>query len=343
MILPAPARYNRVMSRPLVVIVSPALAEANNGNWRTAQRWAQLLAPRYATRITREWPDAAASSDGLMLALHARRSASAIAAWASAHSGRGLAVVLTGTDLYQDIACDAAAQRSLELAQRLVILQDCGADALPEGHRAKARVVFQSTESWPTLTKGAHSLHAVMVGHLRAAKAPQTLFDAASRLAQRGDIGITHIGDGAGEPELAAQARATEQACAGYRWLGAVPHEDTLHAIRRAHVLVHTSALEGGAHVIMEAVRCGTPVLASRVPGNVGMLGAEYQGYFPHGDAAALARLLAACRDGQAAEDPAQSLLARLGAQCALRAPLFDAGAERQALLNLLQELDTAP
>ena len=36
---------------------------------------------------------------------------------------------------------------------------------------------------------------------------------------------------------------------------------------------------------------------------------------------------------GQAAEDPAPRLLARLAAQCALRAPLFDAGAERAALL----------
>ena len=33
-------------------------------------------------------------------------------------------------------------------------------------------------------------------------------------------------------------------------------------------------------------------------------------------------------------------LLVRLVAQCGLRAPLFDAGAERAALLNLLQELE---
>jgi putative glycosyltransferase (TIGR04348 family) len=329
------------MSRPLVVIVSPALADANNGNWRTAQRWAQLLAPRYATRITREWPDASAASDGVMLALHARRSASAIAAWAAAHPGRGLAVVLTGTDLYQDIAADGAAQRSLQLAQRLVVLQECGAEALPDVHRGKTRVVFQSTAAWPPLPKGADSLQAVMVGHLRAAKAPQTLFDAARRLAQRSDIRITHIGDGIGETELAAQARATGQSCPGYRWLGALPHEKTLQQIRAAHVLVHTSALEGGAHVIMEAVRCGTPVLASRVPGNVGMLGAEYEGYFPAGDGHALARQLAACRQGQQ-EDPAGGLLGRLRAQCALRAPLFDAGHERAALLSLLQELEPA-
>lgn len=326
-----------------LVIVSPALADANNGNWRTARRWEQLLGARHRVRITKQWPDADADSDTIMLALHARRSADAIRAWAQAHPGRGLAVVLTGTDLYQDLATSAEARHSVEVAQRLVVLQECGADALAAAHRPKTRVIYQSTAAWPPLPRPTTSLEAVMVGHLRQVKSPQTLFAAARLLRGRGDIRITHIGDGAGEPELAEEARATARDCPGYRWLGALPHAETLEQIRRSHVLVHTSALEGGAHVIMEAVRCGTPVLASRVPGNVGMLGGDYEGYFPHGDAAALAGLLAACREGQRAENPAGGLLTRLGAQCALRAPLFDAGAERAALLNLLQELEASP
>ncbi|HEX2547920.1 MAG TPA: selenoneine biosynthesis selenosugar synthase SenB, partial [Ramlibacter sp.] len=275
-----------------VVIVSPALADANNGNWRTARRWQQMLSAHHRVRITKDWPDARAGGDALMLALHARRSAAPIAAWAEAHPGRGLAVVLTGTDLYQDLAIDAAARRSVELAQRLVVLQECGADALDPVHRSRTRVIFQSTPALQPMAKDSARLEAVMVGHLRAVKSPQTLFEAARLLARRDDIRITHIGDGAGEPALAQAARSTASACPGYRWLGARDHEETLERIRSAHVLVHTSALEGGAHVILEAVRCGTPVLASRVPGNVGMLGADYAGYFPHGDAAALANLL---------------------------------------------------
>jgi glycosyltransferase involved in cell wall biosynthesis len=51
-------------------------------------------------------------------------------------------------------------------------------------------------------------------------------------------------------------------------------------------VLVHASRIEGGAHVIAEAVRSGTPVIASRIEGNVGMLGADYAGYFECNDAA---------------------------------------------------------
>ncbi|MBC5785994.1 TIGR04348 family glycosyltransferase [Ramlibacter sp. USB13] len=323
-----------------VVIVSPALADANNGNWRTARRWQELLAGERRVRITQAWPDADADGDGVMLALHARRSAGPIAAWAGAHPGRGLAVVLTGTDLYQDIAVDAAAQRSLQLAQRLVVLQECAPGALPPEHRPKARVIYQSTPAHALLPKPADRLQAVMVGHLRAAKAPEVLWAAARALAGREDIRIAHIGDGSAEPDLAQQARDTAAACTGYRWLGPLPHEETLQRIRAAHVLVHTSAMEGGAHVVLEAVRCGTPVLASRVPGNVGMLGGDYAGYFPAGDGAALAQRLLASRAGQAADNPADGLLARLAAQCALRAPLFDAGAERAALLSLLHELE---
>ena len=324
------------------MIVSPALADANNGNWRTARRWQELLQDAARVRISKEWPDPQAGRDEVMLALHARRSAAPIAAWAARHPGRGLAVVLTGTDLYGDIATDASAQQSLRLAQRLVVLQERGPDAVPAELRGKTRVIWQSAPSLPPLEKPRDVLQVVMVGHLRDVKTPQTLFAAARLLRDRADIRITHIGEG-GDAALAEQARATMRDCPSYRWLGGLSHAETLDHIRRAHLLVHTSAMEGGAHVILEAVRCGTPVLASRVPGNVGMLGGDYAGYFPHGDAQALAGLLLQFRLAQQGQDPSPAWPGRLAAQCALRAPLFDADTERAALKSLLQELETAP
>ncbi|HSV46201.1 MAG TPA: selenoneine biosynthesis selenosugar synthase SenB [Ramlibacter sp.] len=329
--------------RPSVVIVSPACAADNNGNWQTAWRWRRLIAPRYAARIVQDWPDDRAAGDLLMLALHARRSAPAIGAWARQHGPQGLALALTGTDLYRDIALDAQARQSLELAQQLVVLQELGPQALEPRLRAKARVIFQSTTARQTLAKGRRGLRAVMVGHLREVKSPQTLFDAARLL--RGEAGITirHIG-AASAPSWAEQARATQAECPGYRWLGAQSHAQARQAIQRAHVLVHTSAMEGGAHVIMEAVCSGTPVLASRVPGNEGMLGSGYAGYFPHADAARLASLLARCRqDQQEADGPEAGLLGQLRAQCAQRAPLFAPEAERAALYRLLQDLERRP
>jgi putative glycosyltransferase (TIGR04348 family) len=325
-----------------VVIVSPALADANNGNWRTAQRWQRLLKDTHDVRITQRWPDAHAEGDQVMLALHARRSADAIQRWSEVRGSHGLAVVLTGTDLYHDIAIDPQARQSLDCARLLVVLQELGPAALPDEVRAKARVVYQSTSARQPLAKAARSLTAVMVGHLRQVKNPQTLFDAARLLRDQPGIRIRHIGDG-GEPELAQLARKTQGDCPHYRWLGPMPHSATRLAIQRAHVLVHTSAMEGGAHVVMEAVRSGTPVLASRVDGNVGMLGEDYAGYFDYGNAAQLALLLERCRADQQAsvQGRSASLLDHLKSQCALRAPLFAPETEQAALRRILSELET--
>jgi len=327
------------MRKPLILIASPVLADANNGNWQTAWRWSRLLAAHCRTQIVRDWQPGQHPEAVAMVALHARRVAGPIAAWAAAHPGRGLAVVLTGTDLYRDIQSDAAAQRSLALAQQLVVLQEQGPQALPAQYRSKARVIFQSTTVRRTLAKTPRHLRVVMVGHLREEKSPDTLWAAARLLRAQPDIHIDHIG-AALDPALGEAAQATMAQCPNYRWLGGLTHEATRRHVQRAHVLVHTSRMEGGAHAIMEAVCSGTPVLASRIDGNVGMLGPDYGGYFPWGDAAALADLLQRCRVGMAS---GASMLAALQAQCSLRAPLFEPAAERAALLALLHDLIHAP
>jgi putative glycosyltransferase (TIGR04348 family) len=328
------------ISKPSLCIVTPALADANNGNWQTARRWAQLLTGHYRVRLAREWTGQAEGDAGadLLLALHARRSAASVAAWARERPGQGLVVALTGTDLYRDIRTDAAAQRSLALAQRLIVLQEQGPLALPEPLRAKCRVVFQSSTPRATLPKTTHHLRAVVVGHLRAEKSPQTVWAAARALSPEEGIRIDHLGN-ALDPELGDAARQTEADCPHYRWLGGVSHTSARSRIQRAHLLLHPSEMEGGAHVIMEAVLSGTPVLASRVAGNVGMLGADYAVYFPAGDASAMLGLLRACRADLGA--PA-STLARLQAQCAVRAPLFHRDAERRHLLQALAGLPGA-
>ncbi|HEY1227706.1 MAG TPA: selenoneine biosynthesis selenosugar synthase SenB [Ramlibacter sp.] len=329
------------MSRSSVVIVSPSLAAANNGNWQTARRWASLLRASHAVRITTRWPDGAqAPTDTVMLALHAARSASAIQAWAAERGHAGLGVVLTGTDLYGEFAGTPEVERSMDLAQRLVVLQEEAPAALPAALRAKAHVIYASTTARKTLPKSNRCLRAVAVGHLRDVKGPRTLFEAAGRLDPAAGIELRHIGDAQGH--WADEARAAEAASGGsYRWLGALPHAQACRWIQRAHVLVHPSLAEGGAHVVMEAVRSGTPVLASRIAGNVGMLGPGYEGYFEVGDAAGLAALLLRCRSDQAPapDDPAGTLLGRLRAQCEARAPLFDPARERDALLHLVHDL----
>jgi len=314
------------MEKKSVVIVSPALADANNGNWQTARRWQRLLKP-YSARIVREWSVLDADQDDVMLALHARRSADSVKAWYSQHGQRGLGVVLTGTDLYRDIVQDVRAQESLHMAKSLVVLQSLGIQALPLQHQAKARVIFQSTGQRRTLLKTTRHLRVVMVGHLREEKDPFTLMAAAKLLPPDCGIQIDHIG-AALDAGLGKAAQTTAALCPHYRWLGALTHTQTLQRIQRAHLLVHTSRMEGGAHVLMEAICSGTPVLASHIDGNLGLLGNDYAGTFTAGDARDLARLLMACRS----TDKGKDLVPRLQAQCALRASLFEPQAERTAL-----------
>jgi putative glycosyltransferase (TIGR04348 family) len=325
------------ITKPSLCIVTPALADANNGNWQTARRWARLLAGHYAVRLARQWPDGASPKDGtdILIALHARRSAPSVEAWAAAHPQRPLVLALTGTDLYRDIANDAQAQHSLALAQRLIVLQELGPLALPEAFRGKCRVVFQSTSARRTLHKTTTHLRAVAVGHLRPEKSPATLWSAARLLKPIEGIFIDHIG-AALSPGMADAALQTARDCPHYRWLGGLPHGAARTRMQRAHVLVHPSVMEGGAHVVMEAVLSGTPVLASRIDGNVGMLGQDYGGYFPVGDAAALAASLRQLRRDMT---QGSGQLAALQAQCEARAALFAPEAERQSLLSLLAEL----
>lgn len=266
-----------------------------------------------------------------MIALHARRSADSLAAWHARHGNARLALVLTGTDLYRDIESDAAAQRSLDLARFLVVLQELGAHRLPECQRDKARTIFQSAASRKTLAKPRTRLRAVAVGHLREEKSPDTLFEAARLLKDRPDIFLDHIG-GPLDPTLARLARETMAECPNYRWLGGRPHEETRRRIQRAHLLVHPSRMEGGAHVVLEAVVSGTPVLASHIDGNIGMLGADYAGYFPWSNATALAALLAVCRDDA-------TYLERLRRQAAMRANLFTPASESAAVRQLAADL----
>jgi len=332
------------VKKPRVLIISPAVAQANNGNWQTAWRWSRMLHPAFQTSIAQSWRG---EPFDVMLALHARHSADSIAQWARAKGvsadAPGLAVVLTGTDLYRDIQTDASAQASLAFAQRLVLLQECAPEALPSALRHKACVIFQSVTPRQTFEKPKQHLRAVMVGHLRDEKSPQTLFAAARLLSGNADILIDHIG-AALDPELGQQAQACAAACPNYHWLGGLSHEATRRHIQRAHLLVHASRMEGGAHVLMEAVCSGTPVVASRIAGNVGMLGQNYAGYFEHGDAQGLADLLLRCRTDQApshADDRAHTdnCYRHLQTQCAQRAPLFAPATEQAALIALVHDL----
>jgi len=170
---------------------------------------------------------------------------------------------------------------------------------------------------------------ATVIGHLRDVKDPFRAVLALSLLKERPEIEVVHIG-GALDAALGKEARRWMAREPRYRWLGSLPHARALGWLARSHVLVVSSLMEGGANVIAEAARIGTPVLASRMPGNLGMLGRGYPGYYAPRDHAALARLIA-----RAADDGI--FRAKLEKAVRARRALFAPAAERSALLEVVR------
>ena len=314
----------------LIRMVCPAPPGSLYGNRVTAERWARIL-----RSLGHRVAIAAGYEDGpcdALVALHARRSAEAVFRFRRRFPGAPLIVALTGTDLYRDVRHSRPAARALEAADRIVALQPLAADELKPHLRGKLRIIHQSAEPTPGKVRRSRKFFDVCVaGHLRAVKDPFRAAYAVRQLPPDSRIRVSQAG-GVMQAAMARKARAEETRNARYHWLGPISRARTRRLIAQSSILVLSSRMEGGANVISEAVVDGTPVIASRIPGSVGLLGEKYPGYFPVGDTDALARLLVrAERDG--------SFYRRLEAHVARLAPLFRPAEERTRWKELLGQL----
>jgi putative glycosyltransferase (TIGR04348 family) len=312
-----------------IALVTPARPVAHSGNRNTAQRWASLLRELgHRVRVQTAWDRKPAD---IVIALHARRSHDSIAAFAETYPDRPLVVMLTGTDLYNDIRADARAKSSLKLATRLIVLQSHGLPELAPGLRNKTRLIYQSTRPIKKIPPVKTQFEVCISGHLREVKDPFRLAAALRHLPAQSRIRAVQIG-GAMNATMKHAAQRWLRSEPRYCWLGELPHGGALRRLARARVMVISSRMEGGANVVTEALAAGVPVIASRIAGNVGMLGCGYAGYYPVGDERALARLL------WRAESDAQ-FYSRLKRQCAARRYLTRRQREKNALRSLMREL----
>jgi glycosyltransferase involved in cell wall biosynthesis len=312
--------HSEPMARPHILIVSPASARENNGNWQTASRWMRFLAAR-ATRHDRAGlgrrPGGARPADRPARA-PLRRGAGRLR---QAHPGRPSLLVLTGTDLYRDIHQDAGPR-----APRWPSPPpwSCCSRAAWTNWRRGARQGPRDLPVGPALRRPAPhagSCDVAMIGHLRDEKDPLTFMRAAALVTAPGRAPAARGRRARPGPRRrrAPDAGDTPR----YRWLGALPHMPARRLLRRCRAMAICSRMEGGANVIIEAVTSGVPVLASDMSGNRGMLGEDYAGYFAPGDAAALARLIDRVASTRLRESCCAS--ARRGAGCSPRA-----GSERR-------------
>ncbi len=308
-----------------IAIVTPAGAGARNGNRHTAQRWAGFLRGMgHRVSVMVQWDGKPCN---LLLALHARRSHDSVVAYRAKYPQGSLAVTLTGTDLYRDLPASREARESLRLADRVIVLQEDALHHLDKSTRKKARVVYQSADPSVRHSPPGKSFRVAVVGHLREEKDPFRTALALSHLKLK--LEVVQVGD-ALTPQMHSKALSFTHRDPRYHWLGGRTHAQALGWMARSHVLVVSSVMEGGANVIAEAARIGTPVLASRVSGNVGMLGRGYPGYFPLFDERALARLIGNCMEQK-------EFNRRLKRALAARRHLFAPAAEARALRDALK------
>lgn len=313
-------------------LITPAGTQSRAGNRATAVRWARFLRQlghRVAISVNYDGEPA-----DLMLALHAWRSADAIRQFNSRYPGRPIIVALTGTDIYKFQFSDPGQTLgSMALADVLVALHDRVGDDIPEAYRGKVRVVFQSALPLPSAPAPVESRFDIcVVGHLRDEKDSLRPAYAVRNLPELSRLRVIQAGK-AHSPEWAQVANAEMDLNSRYTWLGEITPGRVRRLMAQSRLMVISSVMEGGANVVSEACVAGLPVIASAIPGNVGLLGDDYPGYFPARDTEALQALLL-----RAETQP--DYLETLRQRCLARARGFTPEAEKRALAEIIQSLE---
>jgi len=314
-----------------ISLVTPAPRGSRSGNRASANRWAAILR-RLGHRV-RVSTDYQGETAELMVALHAWRSAKAIARFARDHPHRPLVVVMTGTDAYSFIHTHPETTlASLQAADRIVGLHALVGNVLPAQLRGRLRVIMQSARPLRTRRPAQRSFRVCFAGHLREEKDPLRPALAVRDLPAASRIRVDAYGS-AHTSDWSAAAQAEMQHNPRYRWHGELPHAELRRVYTRSHLLVLPSVMEGGANVISEAVIAGLPVIASDIEGSVGLLGEDYPGYYPVRDARALRQRLL-----RAETDP--RYYAELAAACLSRRHLFTPQREEAGWARLLAEIE---
>lgn len=331
-------------------IVTPAPPRSSYGNRITALRWARILRRLgHSVSISQAYDS---EPHDLLIALHARRSYSSIKRFRRENIEAPIIVALTGTDLYRDIRTNKLARQSLEIATRIIALQPKAFEELGRDLRDKTRVIYQSFEGVSgnrrarttrirprkrpsSGTSAKQGFDVCVIGHLRTVKDPFRAVLAARLLPPSSQIRVLQIG-GAMTPAMAARAEAEARTNPRYRWLGEQPQSRVHRILATSDLCVLSSRIEGGANVLSEAIITSIPILASRIDGNVGILGPDYPGFFRVGDTHQLAKLL-----NRAETEP--GFLDELSISVKALAPIFDPKREQQAWADLISELHRAP
>lgn len=314
-----------------ISLVTPAGKQSRAGNRTTAIRWARILT-KIGHRV-----DVSEESDGdgadMMIAVHAWRSAKSIRTFSERTPDKPLIVLLAGTDIYRfQHSHPDETLGSMERATRLVCLHDLVHRAIPQRFGKKLQIIHQSSPPLTTKRQPSKRWFEVCVaGHLREEKDSLRTAYAARLAPEDSKLRVVHLGK-AHDEAWARDARAEAAGNHRFVWRGEVPGWQVRRQFARSHAMVISSVMEGGANIVSEAIVCGVPVIASQIDGNIGLLGADYEGYYPAKDEVVLAALL------QRAENEPE-FLKTLERQCRAKNKLFTPAREKAAWQALLKDM----
>lgn len=318
-----------------VALASPYPLSSPKGNTVTVRRIGGILRELgYAARECHGWDGEPAE---VLISLHATKGAAAVAEYRAAHPDGRVVVVLTGTDLYREL--DHGTVEGLDClaaADCLVVSQEASLRSVPEEFRGKTRVVWQSVEvdvPRPRPEPEPGMVDLTVIGHLREVKNPFAAVRVLHDHPDWAEVRVWQLG-AALEEAFAVEARDWEVREPRYRWLGNLPRKEVIGWLCRSAATVNSSRMEGGANAVTEAILVGTPVLASRVEGNVGLLGEDYGGFYDCEDEAGLEALI----DGVRTDPGARHGLRR---QVKARQKLFRRDRETEAWRELMAALLT--
>jgi glycosyltransferase involved in cell wall biosynthesis len=273
-----------------VLVSTPYPLTSPKGNTITAKRIVRLLeeAGHRAEVIHTDMPPCADA----MIALHATKTLSASMRFKTCCPNSKLIINLTGTDIYKDqVNKKPEFYEALDLADHLVTIQEASLESVPEQYRHKTSFIAPSVLLPEEDAVPAPPPHSVLLAaHLRPVKNPFLINKALELLP---DLNLHAFTLGAAlEPAMAQQARDWQTRDPRFQWIDNVPYPQALSWMRQVDFTLNTSHSEGGSNAILESIMLGTPVLASHIEGNRGLLGDDYLGYFEPDNAQGLATLI---------------------------------------------------
>ena len=313
-----------------ILIVYPEKAGAVTGNSCSALQWGGVLLD-LGHRV--ELSDNCNHKDvDLLVALNAEKMHPQIKDFSRRNPNAKIIVILTGTDIYP--AASGLSLQSMQMAHRLVALQANAIDRIPDEFHDKVKVIVQAagpSRKVPADNVNPATLNAALVANLRGVKDPFLAAAAAKLMPAESGLYVRHAGFplDCGSDELARRESADNPR---YEWLGGLKPADSRNLICQSDVLLVTSRNEGAGRVIGEAIVDDTPVIATRVEGITGLVGDDYAGLFPVGDAAALAELLTRV-------EKENGFLDELSGSCRKLAPAFAPEGELQSWKKLITGL----